>query len=59
MFSPFGATGLLGKHAVRSTLELRLGLNWMELELLVEDKPGVEILSMLLFIMRLDSLPYQ
>ena len=46
---PFGSIVQLGSHDAECTLELQLQPHWLALEMLVEDGPGVEIISQLWF----------
>ena len=55
--SPFCVTGPFGPHYAGYTLGLRLQLHWLAMEPIVEDEPGVEILSCLLFCMWLATFP--
>ena len=56
LHSPFDSTGPLMLHDVGSTFGLCLQLHWLELELLVEDGQGVQILARCLFGMWLAAL---
>ena len=56
---PFDDIGPLGLHDVECTLELQLHPHWMTMELLVDYRPGIEILSHLWFGVWMVAFPAQ